>query len=280
MVQRMLVRLLLAISIALIAFSVYAVYWAWNAEKLPDNQLEIVKVAIQFLLITGVGGVTIWTLNYLNERRREQEHKIQEQITSMHVLLSTISELYRSIKRTKRIMRSRSNWCQADKDIVVCKQDDFMDLMDEVQDIQVRMEMLRDDVSAREYIFPAGMSKILEKELHYVARYLHDVFEEYERGKVQFEDGRALIGANCDNLKDFIYQRRMPQELSSAIETFTKAERSGDLSVTERREYLRRISEIRDALGRQRYAGVASALVYLAMSHIKEAAGTRARARP
>jgi hypothetical protein len=155
-----------------------------------------------------------------------------------------------------------------------------MDLMDEVQNIQVRMEMLRDDVSAREYIFPAGMSKILEKELHYVARYLHDVFEEYERGKVQFEDGRALIGANCDNLKDFIYQRRMPQELSSAIETFTKAERSGDLSVTERREYLRRISEIRDALGRQRYAGVASALVYLAMSHIKEAAGTRARARP
>jgi large-conductance mechanosensitive channel len=118
MVQRMLVRLLLAISIALIAFSVYAVYWAWNAEKLPDNQLEIVKVAIQFLLITGVGGVTIWTLNYLNERRREQEHKIQEQITSMHVLLSTISELYRSIKRIKRIMRSRSNWCQADKDIV------------------------------------------------------------------------------------------------------------------------------------------------------------------
>ena len=136
-----------------------------------------------------------------------------------------------------------------------------MEIMDEVQDVQVRMEMLRDDISARQYVFPTGMGKILEKELHYVSRYLHDVFEEYKLGKITFTDGQALIGNNCDNLKDFIYQRTMPQELASAIEEFTNAERLGALSVTERRNHLRMLSDIRDSLGRQRYAGVASALV-------------------
>jgi hypothetical protein len=280
MAERIFVPLLLSISIALIAGSAYAVYWAWNAPNPPPNQLEIAKVLVQFLLITGVGGLTVWSLNFLNERRREREQKAQDRIASMHSILTTISELYRSIKRTKRILRSRSNWCQSNQDIIACKQTDFVEIMDEVQDIQVRMEMLRDDISARQYIFPAGMGKILEKELHYVARYLHDVFEEYERGKVAFADDQALIGESCDNLKDFIYQRTMPQELTSAIEEFTNAERLGVLSVTERRNHLRTLSDIRDSLGRQRYAGVASALVYLAMSHIKEAAGTRARERP
>jgi hypothetical protein len=280
MVQRMFVPFLLAISITLIACSIFTVYLAWNAKDLQGSKLEIVKVLIQFFLITGVGGLAVSGLNFLNERRREQEHRLQERIASMHVILSTISELYRSIKRTKRILRSRSNWCMLEKDVIVSKQQDFMDIMDEVQDIQVRMEMLRDDVSARQYVFPLGMAKILEKELHYVARYLHDVFEEYERGKVSFADDRALIGNDCNNLKDFIYQRTMPEELANAINEFTTAERAGDLSVAERRNYLRKLSEIRDALGRQRYAGVASALVYLAMSHIKEAAGTGVRERP
>jgi hypothetical protein len=102
------------------------------------------------------------------------------------------------------------------------------------------MEMLRDDVSARQYVFSKD---------------------------------EALIGKRCDNLQDFIYQRTMPDQFAVAVKQFTEAEREGNLTVVERRNYLLHILQIRDQLGRQRYAGVASALVYLAMSHIKEAAG-------
>jgi hypothetical protein len=279
MVQRISAPFLLGISMVLIAVSGSVVWLVWHYATDLELKVEIVKMLIQALLITGVGGVVIWILNHLNERRREQEQRLQDRISSMHVILSTISELYRSIKRTKRTLRSRSNWYKSEGDTIVLRQNEFVDLMDQIQDIQVRMEMLRDDVSARHTIFPAGLGKVLEKELNYIARYLHDVYEEYERAQVDFTNDQALIGKSCGNLRDFIYQRAMPQQLEDAVGAFTRAERAGDLSVAERRNYLQQLSEIRDELGRQRYAGVASALVYLAMSQIKEAAGTQARNR-
>jgi hypothetical protein len=261
MVQRMLIRDLLFISAILIAVSAVAVWGGWHlATRVRPYAWDIVKLVVQFFLITVVGGLAIWTLNYLNEQRREYEKRSKDNIDSMHIILSTISELYRAIKRTKRILRSRSNWYKTKEDTVVCPQGDFVDIMDELQDIQIRMEMLRDDVSARHYVFPPGMADVIDKELHYVTRYLHDVFEEYERGHVQFSDDKALIGSECHNLQDFIYQRKMPQQFADAVEEFTDAERGGHLSVAERCNHLLQISEIRDELGRQRYAGVASAL--------------------
>jgi heme-degrading monooxygenase HmoA len=75
--------------------------------------------------------------------------------------------------------------------------------MDELLAAQITLEEVEDNIQTSSGLFETEQFKRISAALHYAARYLHDVFEDFEKGRVEREEDSYVIVETCKNLRDF-----------------------------------------------------------------------------
>ena len=196
--------------------------------------LEPFKLVLQFLLITVAGGLVVALIGArkdedvrADEDRKEQEARYEARVKAIQSLDSELSEAYRLIKQSRRRLRSR-----CDPTTMQSKENDFESCMDELLASQDALEEVEDNIEIRKSLIGVERYARVAPALHYAVRYLHDVFEDFEKGTVGRVAGGYEINALCINLRDFLDgSRSTPHfagQVSDLYEEYKKKEQSLD----------------------------------------------------
>lgn len=172
---------------------------------------EVFKLCLQFLLITVIGG---GVFAYFAARREEQA-KAEARIAELQKLDRELGVAYRSAKRVKRSMRAKLT-----RDGVAIGRIDreaFVEAMDEILDAQIATEQVREDIAVRHDLMGGPAVDNLAFALRYAARYLHDVYEDYERGRVQKREDDFVVDQASPNLRNFLLDDPLPADLEAQL---------------------------------------------------------------
>jgi len=170
---------------------------------------EIYKLCLQFLLITAVGGVLLAMVgNFRDEAARRQTRAM-----AIQQLDRELDRVYRSSKRTRRQLRtqlSQSAGTEPGPDAAGSARHGprleravFDKTMDEFLTAQLELETICDHISQRDDILGETQLRRLREPLRYASRYLHDVYEDFQRGRVRLSGDHYLID-DAPTLKDFL----------------------------------------------------------------------------
>lgn len=169
--------------------------------------LEVFKVLLQFLLVTVIGG---GVFAYFAARRDEQL-KPEARIAGLQALDRELGDAYRAVKRVKRSMRAKLT--REDLSSARVNHTAFEIAMEELLDAQIATEEVREHAAVRRDLIDAQRLKQLALALRYASRYLHDVYEDYERGRIPRDGEDYVINTDSPNLMDFLLADASPDDL-------------------------------------------------------------------
>ncbi|WP_105435814.1 hypothetical protein [Neorhizobium tomejilense] len=171
---------------------------------------EPFKLTLQFLLVTVLGGALFALLTTRKEQEARDETKRKEnqagrdvRVANLQALDGKLAEAYRQMKSVKRRLRSRLDRSDPKRPSVA--KNDFETCMDQLLAAQIAVEEVQDLIATRVDLFKNSNMSLIDGSLHYAARYLHDVFEDFEKGKItRSADSFFLDEAATPNLYDFL----------------------------------------------------------------------------
>jgi len=261
----------------------------------PATSGEAKKILLQFLLVTGLGGVIALFLNSLKDREagrvaaaKQAEAERAAHVSALQAIDRELGSIYRSLKAVKRELRTRL--LEADRDgkgrvaaPYVFPTEPFRKCMADLLAAQIKAEDLRDLIAARTDLFDAELFgeeglRRMRNRLNYAARFFHDVFEDVERGKVKFEGEVCRAGVDCCNIDSLLNGRAFPQ-LPAAVHRalMEYLEAADDTSAEKRHELLDRIEEARSEDGeKRRFRAIADDSFALAAAEIRDVIGQMA----
>ena len=152
---------------------------------------EPFKLVLQFLLITVAGGAVFALIN----TRKEEDARLEARTKAIQSLSRELSEAYRSMKKSRRQLRSRL--VRNNPKRLHSKKNDFEACMDELLAAQIALEQVEDSIETSSGLFDATQFTRIGTALHYASRYLHDVFENFEKGCVEREEDSYVITEIC-----------------------------------------------------------------------------------
>lgn len=209
----------------------------WNGRISAAVGVEPYRLLLQFLLITMVGG---GVFAYVTARREDHARR-ESRIAALQALDRELGDAYRAVKRVKRKMRSRL--VRSDGEAARMPADTFISTMDELLEAQIDLEEVREHVSVRSDLLEAAVVDRLSVALRYSSRYLHDVFEDFERGRVVGDGDHYIIDRSSPNIEDFLLESRASKEVRKHLSHF----RDDALSAEKRLAALRTIDSLRDS---------------------------------
>jgi hypothetical protein len=241
---------------------------------------EAFKAVLQFSFVTMLGGALFVYLNIVKDEEVNRELRNKDEEVSRELrnsdkgdLAKEIDKLYRSTKHIKRTLRSRS---VKDGNVMYISEEFFEKNLDELDKIQIAIEQNREIIKVRIDLFDDAKRKRLVSALNYAARYLHDVFQDFEKNRVSFNDGRYIISDQSRNIQDFLSSKPLPNELPNDREipkeisyylTFMK---NDDISNVEKWAAFDEILRIRKSSNDgKRYKAVAEECFSLAATELK-----------
>lgn len=266
-----------------------------HTDPISNGALEARKILLQLLLVTGLGGLIVLFLNWLRDHdaeraleQREFELRLAERIAELRDIDRDLGSVYRSLKSVKRRLRtliitaardSRGRAaapyvfpaepfraCIAELLLAQIKAEDVLDLM-----------LVRPDLFDPEAFGEDGLRRIRDR-LNYAARFIHDIVQDVERGKVIFEEDSCRAGTNCRNLDNLLNGQgcpALPAEVEQALTAYIKLE--SVLDDEARHAALDRIDEARGSDGEgQRFRIVADDSFNLARAEIRRGIGRMA----
>jgi len=202
---------------------------------------EHFKLVLQFLLITVAGGAFVALIN----ARKDKDARRQAQMEAIQSLDRELSRAYRSIKRSRRRLRSR-----CDLQRMHSKKDNFEACTDELLAAQISLEEVEDNIEISSALLRDERYGRINLALHYAARYLHDVFEDFEKGHVErVQDGYVIV-ENCKNLRDFLLGSSEDRVFGDSFSELCENYKCKVLSPEERHEELFEIEKVRKRLER------------------------------
>lgn len=221
----------------------------WNGRITATVGVEPYKLLLQFLLITMIGG---GVFAYVTARREDHARR-ESRIMALQALDRELGDAYRAVKRVKRKMRSRL--VRRDGEAARMPADTFISTMNELLEAQIDVEEVREHVSVRSDLLEAAVVERLSVALRYASRYLHDVFEDFERGRVVRDREHYIIDQSSPNIQDLLLESRASKEVRKHLSHFC----DDALSSEQRLAALRTIDRLRDTGGepRARYGEVA-----------------------
>lgn len=184
--------------------------WVWSyASKNDQLQSEILKILLQFLLVTVAGGVL---LVFLNARRDEDQKDVARE-AAVREMVEQIGTAYRKLKMVKRRLRAQmaSEDRRPDRMRALPYQvpaPAFEKAMEDLLEAQIESEQVRDRVVARSDLLSRERINRVHTALNYAARYFHDVYEDFEDCMVSRKDTHYEITADCQGLADFLGRTR------------------------------------------------------------------------
>jgi hypothetical protein len=147
-------------------------------------------------------------LTFLWNALRDEEARRQSVLITLRGLTAQLDDQYRAVKRIKRTLRSRATKTQT---LFQIKAELFEKGMDEISNIQLKIETLRNSV--RDIPDMIGRSRLerITIYLEYTASYLHDVTDQFENGCAkEDESGVYRVEPDCAAVFDFLGKRWRP----------------------------------------------------------------------
>jgi len=234
---------------------------------------EEYKILFQFLFVTIIGGGVFALITLM----KEEETRRDARLKSIQAVEREMAEVYRAMKQCKRRLRSRL--VPGERNLQV-PADDFRKCMDELLNVQIRVEGLEDDVVTKFDLLDEARISRLAQLLHYSARCLHDAYEDFEKGRVQFDGKNYVIGkekqSDCTSLIDFIDMREpvlrppdLPKNVKEVLERMKRVRKNIAVDV-EASDSLGSIIE--DIPRKPRFADVAYECFRIATVDVRQAA--------
>ena len=250
---------------------------------------EALKLLLQFFLITATGGILLFLLGLLRDRRADREKSAKEQalkrdwqISELQKIDAELNRIYRLLKIAKRRLRSQALECGRDSDgklkgPFVFAKADFEHTMSDLLTAQINLECLRDDLRARTDLFEEERLELIRRRLRYAARFYHDVIEDFERGRVTREPERYVAGPQCENIFNFLSSQklspRMPQAIRDCLADYSECIDIGDASTLAQHALMDEIEALRrrkDLAYGYRFRAIADDCFALASAEIRD----------
>lgn len=174
--------------------------------------IETYKLVLQFFMITAGGGAFLAIVN----NAQSVASRRQERAASVQALDRELDAAYRALKKVKRRLRAHfringgepayagESGAGAERKI---PQAIFEKAMDDLLDAQLRLETICDHIGQRDDILQPARLARMKGPLRYASRYYHDVYEDFEKGRVRLEDGHYALG-DAFNLNDYLGETR------------------------------------------------------------------------
>lgn len=182
--------------------------------------------------------------------RKEADQRRSVRISNLQEIDEKLQNAYRQMKVSKRKLRSRLD--RSNPNIPTISKDDFRECMDQILKGQISIEEIQDSIKIRRDLLSESERNRLDLALHYPARYFHDVFEVFEKGKITQENDKFFLNDKKGPLQDFL--------ISSLEDEKIKATRSiiNDENNTPQERYaaLKEIEEIDFRYGRTAIASM------------------------
>ncbi len=167
-----------------------------NIQKLLGE--DPFKQLLQFLMVTVLGGLLFFVLS----TRKEQLARRDARVVKLQALDDKLGEAYRQIKSSKRRLRSRLDRTNRERPRIT--KSEFEECMDQLLAAQIAIEEVQDVIATRRDLIDPMVMRRIDNTLRYVARYLHDVFEDFEKGRIVREADSYFLTDAAQNLKDFL----------------------------------------------------------------------------
>lgn len=134
---------------------------------------------------------------------KENQARRDMRIAALQALDAKLADAHRQMKSSKRRLRSRLD--RTDPDRPAIAKSDFEECMDQLLASQIAVEEVQDLIAARRDLIKKSDMSLIDEALQYAARYLHDVFEDFEQGKVTRDADKFLLDkVATQNLCDFL----------------------------------------------------------------------------
>jgi hypothetical protein len=276
------VFLAIAATIFLIAALVIAAIMVVQGGSVRD---DAIKLVLQFLLITGVGGILIAGIGALRDReatqdrtKKDKEDRVAARIAALQALDQQLGKTYRELKAVKRQLRSLLVEAQRDEDgkpgpPYAFPTEPFRKCMGELLAAQIRAEDIRDHISVRGDLFDPARLERIRARLRYATRFFHDVHEDLERGKVVVDGGLCRTGGDWSNIDSLINGRSFPEDLPGPIRTALETYLQAEMTMTEQHAAIDALDRLRkeDKKKKRRFRAVADDCFALASAEIRQA---------
>lgn len=173
---------------------------------------EVYKLLLQFFLVTVIGGgIFAWIT-----ARRDEQLKAEAKIGQLQALDGELGDAYRAVKRVKRNLRARLR--RKDDGSAELDVGAFEAGMDELLDAQIATEEVREHLAVRSDLIDRATRDQMAAALRYASRYLHDVFEDHERGRLRRARGKVFLDHGAPALSDFLLRDASPADLKALRE--------------------------------------------------------------
>lgn len=252
--------------------------WIWiYASADPTLRNEVLKILLQFLLISVAGGSL---LIFLNARRDEDQREAARE-AAVREMIEQIHTAYRKLKMVKRRLRSQMAVQSRGRELARnlpyrIPAAAFEKAMEDLLTAQIESEQLRDRLVTRPELQDEKLMPRIYFALNYAARYFHDVYEDFEDCVVGRDKDCYEITAECRGLADFLGRARWknPEALpwSSEVQKQYEILKNERLSPEERHGALNEIIALRrNDRDIPRYRLVATQCIQLASDDIQRA---------
>jgi hypothetical protein len=260
---------------------------------------EALKLLLQFFLISSTGGLLLFVLASIRDRRadkdkedrekaladvqleKEKVKKRESKIGELQKIDSELNRIYRLLKTAKRRLRYQALECGRDEDgklkgPFVFAKSDFEQTMGELLAAQINIECLRDDLRSRIDLIEPHRLELIRRRLRYAARFYHDVLEDFERGRVVREPGQYIAGANCENIFNFLSSQispKMPADIRDCLMLYSNCIDNGQATITDQHGLMDKIEALRkrkDLAYGYRLRSIADDCFALASAEIRE----------
>jgi hypothetical protein len=201
---------------------------------------EPFKLVLQFLLITVAGGAVFALIN----ARKDEDARLEARTKAIQSLSRELSEAYRSMKKSRRRLRSRL--VRSNPERLHSKRNDFEACMDELLAAQIALEQVEDNIETSSGLFGTEQFQRISAALHYAARYLHDVFEDFEKERVEREEVSYVIVETCKNLRDFLGELKDDADFRDSVKELYDQYKKKGQPLDTRHAILLEIEALRD----------------------------------
>lgn len=192
----------------LLALTVWSLaYWrAAVGKPNADLELEVIKLGLQFVLVTIAGGIVLGFVN----ARKDQDAREHLKDAAVRDMVGHVLAVHGKFKTVKRRLRSRiAGGCAPGERRRMppyrIPAADFEKAMEDLLAAQIEAEQVRDSVRARDDLLSSRRIERLRRALDYAARYYHDVYLEYEDCVIRRgDDGHYEVNEGCPNIVDFV----------------------------------------------------------------------------
>jgi hypothetical protein len=268
-----------ALLIAVLAIACVAWYFAYQAahDKRVDTDFEreVIKLGLQFVLVTIVGGVVLAFVN----ARKDQDAREHLKDAAVRDMVAHVLAVHGKFKTVKRRLRSRiAGGCAPGERRRMppfrIAAEDFEKAMEDLLAAQIEAEQVRDSVRARDDLLSGRRIDRIHRALDYAARYYHDAYLEYEDCVIRRgEDGFYEVTEGCPNLVDFVgrsaWSHDNPGGRAAMMDSCFTVLGDENEPIEERYDALRSFAEAADASTARRYRIVATLAIVLASADLQ-----------